>query len=75
MNREEKIDCAHFSECLVCNFARDSNKQCFSCALYIMLDSGYGSCCALPTFVVVPWCRVICGMYRKKKDEEVTSNG
>ena len=61
-----KDDCSHEGECLPCDSTKDPNKICTSCGHYVMLDSGYGLCRALPTFVKVPWCRDICGMFIKE---------
>ena len=47
--------------------AHSKHVSCQECRFYHMIDSGYGWCKALPTFVIVGWCRDICGMFRNRK--------
>ncbi len=54
-------ECEEYCSC------KDSKKvQCDDCDYYKMIDSGYGTCIALPQVVIVPWCRIICSLFHKR---------
>lgn len=57
-----------------CNCDIPTSKKgstCESCRFYHTIDSGYGWCKALPTFVMVGWCRDVCGLFQEKVRQDV----
>lgn len=41
--------------------------KCEDCIWYRMIDSGYGTCIALPTPVVVAWCKDPCSLLKGER--------
>ena len=51
-----------------CDCLGIKQRYCELCQWYRMIDSGYGWCTALPTHVVVAWCRDICTHFTKAEE-------
>ena len=60
-----KDSCAYEIE--ECNCEEDKERNCGKCKRYVLIDSGYGYCRALPVWTVTAWCRDICGLFRAKE--------
>ena len=56
-------DCPHQEYCS-CNVIRSF--YCEKCHWYVMIDSGYGHCMALPIPAVVAWCKLNCSFYESR---------
>ena len=65
--QERDCECEEYCPC-------PSNKvpryTCLDCSYYKMIDSGYGYCTAMPKVVVVPWCRIICSLFQRRKPKQ-----
>jgi hypothetical protein len=59
-----KFKCSFADEC-DCNHTKPD--YCERCIFYHMIDSGYGRCIVFPTTITVPWCRFVCGQYKKRE--------
>ena len=62
-----KLGCTYELE--MCNCREERELSCGQCGKYKLIDSGYGYCRALPTWVVTAWCRDICGLFVDRKDK------
>jgi len=59
------VDCACSD---YCNCEEEEERlRCELCEYFKPIDSGYGYCMVLPTIVTVPWCRVICGQFKRRR--------
>lgn len=58
--QKEQDDCKWIDCCDCHNYSRI---RCSNCRYYHAIDSGYGYCRAMPEFVVVAWCRVVCSLF------------
>jgi len=54
---------------LFCECNLNKTESCEQCLWYNFIDSGYGYCKALPTFVQVAWCRDICSLFKKRGEK------
>ena len=59
--KEIKPDC----ECEEYCPCKKPHEKCWLCNYYRQIDSGYGYCIALPQVIVVPWCRIICSLFKR----------
>jgi len=63
--KEYSTKCEYI-ECCPCNPNKSSYNHCKNCVYYKWIDSGYGTCIALPKIEVVPWCKISCSLYKRK---------
>lgn len=50
-----------------CHTPDDGELICEKCKYYRMIDSGYGYCITLPKVAIVPWCRIPCSLFMKRR--------
>ena len=62
-------ECKHAGYCNCGAVGKGLN--CMTCRFYRMIDSGYGYCIALPTVVVVPWCKDVCSLFKERGSQSV----
>ena len=59
-----------WAECCDCNSpSADKEKLCEKCTFYWWIDSGYGYCRVFPQFIIVPWCRDTCSLFKEATNE------
>ena len=59
---ESGCECEEYCPC-----DSDNMPRCEKCEYYEMIDSGHGHCIALPVVAIVPWCRVTCSLFEKRR--------
>lgn len=57
-------DCTHEKECAVCSRGKDPNTTCIACQHFHMISPMKGICKFPTAFIILPWCRDICGQVR-----------
>lgn len=55
-------DCEDYCPC-----GNEERISCEDCLWYRFQDSGCGICIAMPDVITVPWCRIVCSLFKEKK--------
>jgi len=56
--QEKGCECEDYCPC------KEPHHGCEDCIWYRFIDSGYGYCIAVPGVVGVPWCRIVCSLFK-----------